>query len=204
MRGWGRSYWILGIGLMLAGEVQAVFTFGSLTSRRMITMQVGSSLAGTINNVTFDVNNSLVSPSPAAVTGVPSNTAGTPVTSPANGVLVSMTAQIPTVSASSWTQVVLTVNSAAGLVCVGGSGCGSTIIPFSSVSWVSHNQDTTYPGLDIQNGAFNGSASQTLTNFYLTGASVTMQNVLVFQYANATLYPAGQYSGRVTFTASMP
>lgn len=204
MRAWGRSCWMLGLGLMLVGEAQAVFTFGSLTTRRIITMQVGSSLPGTINNVTFDVNNSLVSPSPTAVTGVPGTTAGTPATSPANGVLVSMTAQIPSVSAAGWTRVLLTVDSAAGLVCTGGSGCGSTIIPFSSVSWVSHNQDTTYPGLDIQNGAFNGSASQTLTSFYVTGASVTMQNVLVFQYANSTLYPAGQYSGRVTFTASMP
>lgn len=204
LRGWKRLPWFLLIGLLLVKDAGAVFTFGSLTTRRIITMQVGSANSGTINSVTFDVNNSAVNPSPVGVTGVPSNTPGTLATSPANGVLVSMTAQIPTVSSNSWTNVVLTVNSSAGLMCVGGSGCGSTIIPFSTVSWTSYNKDTTYPGLDIQDGAFTGSASQTLTNFYVAGGSVTMQNVLVFQYANTTLYPAGQYNGRVTFTASMP
>ena len=31
---------------------------------------------------------------------------------------------------------------------------------------------------------------------------MTMNNVLVFRYANTTLYPSGRYLGRVTFTAT--
>lgn len=206
---WRGRVWLRLLGgitllCLLAPDVFAVFTWGSLTTRRIITMQVGSATPGSVNSVTFDVSNSAVSPSPVAITGTPSNTPGTPATSPSNGVYVRMTAQIPTVSANSWTSVVLTVDSSAGLACVGGSGCGSTIIPSNTISWTSYDKDTTYAGLDIQDGAFNGSASQTLTNFYVAGGSLTMSNVLVFQYANSTLYPAGQYRGRVTYTASMP
>lgn len=185
--------------LLMTSDVWAVFTFSPLTTKRSITMQVGSSLYGTVNSVNFTVNNTAVSPNPAPVTGVPSTTASTAATSPTGGTLVSLTAKMP-----GTTLVTLNVDSAAGLACVGGSGCGSTIIPFNTISWTSYNHDTTYPTFDIQDGTFNGSSSQNLTAYYVSGASVTMSNVLIFQYSNATLYPAGQYSGRVTFTASMP
>ena len=97
----------------------------------------------------------------------------------------------------------MTVDSTAGLVCVGGSGCGTTIVPFDSVSWISNNKQAgPNAGLDIQNGSFNGSANQSLVNLVLS-PSVTLSNVLVFQYNNSTLYPAGQYRGRVIYTASV-
>jgi len=38
----------------------------------------------------------------------------------------------------------------------------------------------------------------------VTGGSIQMSNVLQFSYANSTLYPAGQYTGRVTYTAVIP
>lgn len=194
---------ILVLLFLSAQNASAVFVFGNLTNARSITLQVGSSNQGTVNTVSFDVSNSAVSPSPTAITGVPDNAPGTPSTSPTNGVYISMYAGIPRFYSTS-VHVVLTVDSAAGLSCVSGSGCGSTIIPFSSISWTSYDKDTTYPGLDIQDGTFTGSASQTLTDFYVTGGSLTMSNVLVFRYANSTLYPSGQYSGRVTYTASIP
>lgn len=196
-RAWGRVAVSL-LLLVLIPDASAVFTFSPLTARRSITMQVGSSVAGTINSVNFDVNNANISPNPLPVIGVPSTTASTAATSPAGGVLVSLTAQMP-----GTTLVTLNVDSAAGLSCTG-SGCGSTIIPFNTISWTAYNHDTTYPTFDIQNGTFSGSSSQSLTSYYVSGGGVTMSNVLVFQYANTTLYPAGQYNGRVTFTASMP
>jgi hypothetical protein len=183
----------------LASDAKAVFTFSDLTTKRSITMQVGSSQYGTINSVNFTVNNTAVSPNPVPVTGVPSTTASTAATSPAGGTLVSLTAKMP-----GTTLVLLNVDSAAGLSCVGGSGCGTTIIPFNTISWTSYNHDPTYPAFDIQDGTFNGSSSQNLTAYYVSGGSVSMSNVLIFQYANTMLYPAGQYTGRVTFTASMP
>lgn len=201
-----RMYWRAGplllVSFLLASDASAVFVWGDLTTRRIITMQVGSSLFDTINTVTFDVTGNNVRPNPLPVTGVPDNPPSTAPVTPSNGVKVSVNAQIPLVSANSYTRVTLTVDSSTGLTCT--SGCGSTIIPFSTISWTSYNKDTTYPGLDIQDGVFTGSASQTLAAFQITGGSITMTNVLVFQYANATLYPAGQYSGRVTYTASMP
>ena len=90
--------------------------------------------------------------------------------------------------------------------CVSG-GCGSTIIPFSTVSWVSNNlQGGANAGLDIQSGSFNDSAAQGLVALTVPAGSdsVTIRNVLVFTYSNATLYPSGTYSGRVTFTATVP
>ncbi len=173
--------------LVLIPEVGAVFTFSPLvTTPRRITLQVGSSSG--IDQVTFDVNNAVISPSPVAVAA---NGAAT---------LVKLTAEIRLSS----TQVKLSVDSSAALACVSGSGCGSTLIPFSTISWVSGNHDTVYPGFDIQDGTFNGSASQLLTNYYVSGGSITMSNTLSFTYANTTVYPAGRYEGRVTFTASMP
>lgn len=183
----------------VVADAHAVFTFTAFGTPRRIIMQVGSANT-TVNNVTFNVNNATLFLNQTPVTGTPGN--GTPATTPANGTEIRVTTRIPTNTAG--VQVVLSVDSSAGLTCVGGSGCGATVIPFSTVSWTSYNHDTTYPTFDIQDGTFNGSATQQLTNFVVTGASITMSNVLIFQYDNATLYPFGQYTGRVTYTASMP
>lgn len=178
-------------------EAGAVFIFTPLGSPRQIILQMGSA-NNTVNSVNFNVAGASLSPGLVPVTGVPGN--GSPATTPANGTEIRVTTRIP----NSNTQVTLTVDSPAGLSCVGGSGCGATVIPFSTVSWTSYNQDASYPGFDIQDGTFSGTAGQTLTNFLVNGVSVTMSNVLIFQYSNATLYPAGQYTGRVTYTATIP
>jgi hypothetical protein len=183
--------------LCSVSQAWAVITILPTGSPRQLIMRVGSA-DNTVNKVTFDVLNANVSPSPTPVVGVPGS--GAPATSPAGGVEVFM----QTRNAATATTMFLNVDSSAGLSCIAGSGCGSTIIPFNTISWVSYNQDTTYPGLDIQNGSFNGSSSQQLIGVTATGVSVRFSNVLVFTYNNATLYPAGQYLGRVTYTGSMP
>lgn len=181
---------------LLVGQAHALITLLPTGSPRSITMRVGSAIAGDINTVTFDVQNANVSPTPTAVTGVPS--AGSSSTPGRVTILVQTT------NSATRTVLNVTANSAAGLSCVSGSGCGSTIIPFSTISWVSYNLDTTYPGLDFQSGAFDGTTTQSLIGVAMTGTSVRIQNELVFSYNNTTLYPAGQYRGRVAYTASMP
>ncbi|MGC4396747.1 hypothetical protein [Hydrogenophaga sp. T2] len=186
------------------GPAQAVFTFFPLDVPRTILLQVGASGA-TVNTVGFNVTGAQISPSPTPVSGVPD--ALTPGTSPAGGVRVRMRGQW----GSGNQNLVLTVNSAAGLACVPGSGCGSTMIPFTTVGWIAHDKDSNAAS-DIQSGSFSGSASQTLVSVLCCGPgsafgssyrSVEIANTLVFTYSNATLYPAGRYRGTVTFTATL-
>ena len=193
------SRFVLGFVLVLgvAPQAWALITLLPTGSPRQLIMRVGSADT-TVNKVVFDVLNTNVSPSPAPVVGVPGS--GAPATSPAGGVEV----MLQTRNSASATTMFLNVNSSAGLSCIGGSGCGTTVIPFNTISWVSHNLDTTYPGLDIQSGRFSGATAQQLIGVRATGVSVRFSNVLIFTYDNATLYPAGQYLGRVTYTGSMP
>lgn len=168
---------------------------------RRVTMRIGSHLLGTISKVTFDVTGANVSPTPTPVVGVP--TAGASVGgAPANSVRISVS--------NRWTdfagqRVIVTVDSSGGLVCTAGP-CGATTIPMSKISWTSSNLATgTYAGQDFASGSFTGSATQTLLDF--TGPvsrSFNVTNDWVFTYANDTLYPAGVYQKRVTFTATMP
>ena len=183
----------------------AVFLDTPIGNNRKITMRVGS--ANMVNNVvTFNVANANVGPNPTPVTGVPSAGANPPP-SPAqtNGVEVNAAAVFTNTNGNT---VTVTVNSSVALQCVTSSGCGSTTIPFSSIKWTSYNLDTFYGGgSDIQSGSFTGSALQQLSKVTWTGGSnangsTTLRNVLVFEYDNATLYPAGQYTGTVTFTAT--
>lgn len=211
--GWWRVG-LVAVLMLFVRETSAVFVFTDNLGNNqphVITMTVGSPVTGVVNKVTFDVTGSNVSSSGTPITG----TTDAPLTSVANGVEIIVATQSPKVvgnGGSNGTTVTLAVNASAGFPCVAGSGCGATIIPASSVSWVSYNKElNSLVGQDIQDGAFTGSASQTLAQFR-TGTpgngnsnkgSATMSNILVFTYNNAALYPAGQYSGRVTFTASI-
>lgn len=185
------------LALLLGVDAGAVITSLPTGSPRQITMRVGSADA-TVNSVTFDVNNASLFLNPTPVQGVPGN--GIPATSPTGGTEV----YLLTRNESGTVKMNLTVSSAAGLSCVAGSGCGSTVIPFNTVSWTSYNHAAPYATLDIQNGTFDGSASQPLALRTLTNTSIAMSNVLIFQYDNATFYPAGQYTGRVVYTATLP
>lgn len=86
----------------------------------------------------------------------------------------------------------VTMNSAAGLR----NGNGDTM-PFSEISW------TTRDG-DIPGGQFNGSANQLLQQYDLRGRARTgVVDYLTFSYLNTAVYPAGNYTGRVTYTVTV-
>jgi len=185
-------------------EAGAVFIQTPLGSPPFISVRVGSNNT-TVNRVDFTVTGANIMPNPTAVTGVPGN--GAPTTSPAGGVEIEVVTRNQNAVFAQRTMT-LTVDSSTGLACVAGTGCGSTIIPFTTIGWTSYNLQTgNNAGQDIQTGTFDGTASQQLATYTTVilfgfGSSVTMNNVLVFRYDNATLYPSGRYLGRVTFTAT--
>jgi hypothetical protein len=198
---WFRSIARWAVLLLAAGTMLpagAVITYFSGSGQRSISLRVGSNNTS-VNCVTFNVTGTNVAPNATPVTGTPG--CGAPATTPSGGIEFSLTANRRSTSGD---VVHLTVDSSAGMSCTGG-GCGSTIVPFTTVSWTSQNRDGSM--LDIPNGSFTGGASQTILNIANGQGgtdSVTVTNVLIFSYGNATLYPAGSYSGRVTFTATVP
>ncbi len=187
----------LGCGLLaslcLAGEASAVFTYvpNFLVWQRQVTLRVGTNTAGVIDNVVFDVSGA------AAGGGTVASTTG--------GIYVQVTVRKPSTGNPARAQS-LTVDSSAGLACVTGSGCGATVIPFNTISWVSVVQESgTYADWDIPSGTFTGDATQTLYSNNVDPAIVGVMestNTLTFSYANTTVYPSGNYTGRVVFTAA--
>ncbi len=181
---------------------RAVVTYFNANGARSITLRVGSNNT-TVNTVTFDVLNANIAPTPAPVQGVPGN--GAPATSPPNGVQVLLQTNR---RGNSPDVVKLLVNSSAGMACQTGVCTSSPLtIPFSTVSWTSYETGGGAFSAGIASGSFNGSAAQTLYSGTVptaSGNSVIVSNILVFQYANTTVYPSGTYRGRVTYTASVP
>ena len=171
-----------------AADAGAVFINFDLNSPFQLRLRVGST-GNTVDTVSFPaISGANISPAPSAVTY-------------ASLVDVEVSLQRPAINFPN--NVVLTVNSTAGMACVAGSGCGSTIIPFTDVCWVSTNK--VAGGGDIQDGCFTGSATQPLASFgWVLFSSRRMYNTLRFTYANARVYPAGQYRGTVTYTATVP
>lgn len=75
---------------------------------------------------------------------------------------------------------------------------GTNSIPFSQISWVmSGNGDTTF---QFPNGSFTGGA-QTLATF---PANTWKEQCMTFTYANTVVPAAGTYSGRATYTLTLP
>ena len=185
----------ISVGLLAAlcfiPEAGAVFTYSNVNvSRRSITLRVGTATAGTIDNVTFDVTGPNVGAGPTAST--------TP------SVFVQVIVSKPTTSNPERAQS-LTVDSSQGMTCVAGSGCGSTVIPFTEISWVSTVQETgTYANWDVPSGTFNGGLQTLYSNTVNVAfeGTMTVTNTLAFTYANTTIYPSGKYTGRVIFTAA--
>ena len=177
-------------------------TFLNTGGGRSITLQVGSANAA-VNTVTFDVQNAAIAPSAAPVTGVAGG--GAPPTAPTGGISIVLTTNrrgnAPDV-------VKLVANSAAGMQCISGVCIASPLtIPFSTVSWTSFELNGGGFAAGIPSGSFTGAASQTLYSVTVpasAGNGVRVSNVLVFSYDDATLFPSGTYSGRVTYTALVP
>jgi hypothetical protein len=75
---------------------------------------------------------------------------------------------------------------------------GTDTIPFSQISWTSTaNGDST---ADIPAGTFVG-GTQLLANF---ARNTFVENCFTYSYANATVPPAGTYTGVAVFTLSVP
>lgn len=90
---------------------------------------------------------------------------------------------------------VWTVDSSQPLTCATPVTCGGTTIPMTKFRW------TVSGGNEIVSGAFNGSSNQTLLSF---PNSRYVYVYKTFYYANDEIVPAGQYTGRVVYTVSMP
>jgi hypothetical protein len=87
---------------------------------------------------------------------------------------------------------VLTVTSPANLT------SGSNTIPFSEISWTSTANGNTTP--DVAAGTFNG-GTVTLANI---AAGTWVEDCHTFTYANSAVRAAGTYTGRATYSLSLP
>jgi hypothetical protein len=189
------------LGLAAAWPAHGLLLTFNGGGQRSITLRVGSNNT-TVNNVSFDVLNAAVAPTPVPVTGTAGN--GVPLTTPAGGVPFVITTNRRGGGAD---VIRLTASSATGLSCVSGVCLGGAVtIPFNTISWISYELAGAGFVSGIPSGSFNGSAAQTLFSYTIpAGAdSMSASNVLVFTYANSALYPAGSYTGQVTYTLTVP
>ncbi|HSW16324.1 MAG TPA: hypothetical protein VLJ86_03800 [Ramlibacter sp.] len=181
----------------VAPDAGAVFTSAYVSGSYSMTVQVGS--AAVIDQVDFNVTGNNAGLTPAPVTGTNTSTG-------ASGVTIRVTPNRPLTAFESH-PVTVTVDSSIALSCTTPANCGSTAIPFSTISWTSTDATSPNQG-DIQSGTFSGSATQQIARYeaatgFLDAATRFMSNTRNFQYANSTVYPAGQYRGTVRFTATM-
>jgi hypothetical protein len=206
---WHNARWRLGIALLLfigsayPLSANAVLTWGSLGTRQSIALQVGSSTTGNVNSVNFDVANALVTPNNTSVQGTPSS--DTPSTTPTEGVPIIFSATLTSRAATNYVNVKVTATTPAGLTCVAGSGCGSTVVPFNTISWVAYGNgtDSNSQVVDVKSGTFGNNGTQNLSYAGYQGGSPSVSNTLIFNYNASTIYPAGRYTGRVTYTATI-
>lgn len=71
---------------------------------------------------------------------------------------------------------------------------GASTLPFSHISW------TTSDG-SIPAGTFSGAAGQLIVSF---PTNFQLYNNHTFRYANTQVLQPGTYSGRITYTVTMP
>ena len=206
---WHNARWRLGIALLLLSmggyslSAHAILTWGSISSPQAISLQVGSTTTGNVNSVNFDVSNALVAPNNTSVQGTPSS--DTPSTSPTGGVPIIFSATMTSRASSNFVDVKVTATTPVVLTCVSGSGCGSTVIPFNTISWMAYGNgtDSNSQVADVKSGTFVNNGTQNLSYAGYKGSSPTVSNNLIFNYNASTIYPAGRYTGRVTYTATI-
>lgn len=171
-----------------------------LSSTRSLSLQVGKPTG--VDNVRFDVGgvvgNSQAYAAPVSGSGLPmfpSNQSG--------GILFRVFMQLPLDAVLTRQQVITTVSNPAYLVCIE-ANCAGYAIPFQSIAWTVAPA-STFSG-DIQDGTFvSGGGTHTLINYSAAfGSTVEFKSTLNFSYANTTIYPAGTYTGTVTYTTSLP
>lgn len=203
-REWRHACAALLAGAGMAGPADAVILQVTTTGDYAIALQVGQATG--VSVVSFSVPGASVGQSTLPVAGTPAiDVSVTPVRPDS---LLDTTPR----------PVKLTVNSSTQLACQSGSGCGTATIPFSKISWTASANSAAASG-DIQSGQFSGSTAQQISAFNANAGTAllciriipvlcpitnTMSATrMTFSYANDTIYPAGIYTGRVIFTASM-
>ena len=197
--------WLLAGWFCAPAQAVVTFSYPLFGSTRAIQLQVGS--AAGIDTVVFNVGNATTGNSLAYAAPVSGNLSS--ISPVSGGVAFRMVMQVPwlTVGQQSMTT---TVTSPASLNCTGGN-CATYSIPFSTISWtVSPTPSGVNATSDLQGGIFpNGGGTQTVQSMgvssgVLTGTTADVSATMNFSYSNTTAYPAGTYTGTVTYTASMP
>ena len=197
----GRAVGVYLIAMLAQADVDAVVTFTNTsvnTNGRQVILRVGST-GPTIDTVEFNV------------TGSKAYTA-TPTVASSGGVLVELTGKLDYSSnffGSNPDDLYLRVTSPADLTCLTPATCGAQTIPFTTIGWTANLASAD----DIAAGSFTGAADQELfhtasggSSFFFFGSGndgeYKLTNTLTFSFtppANV-IYPAGSYTGRVTFT----
>lgn len=178
-------------------EVAAVFTnigdIGYLQPQHSVRLRVGSP-SGIVDSVGFTIPGDSVGSGKSIVQDI------SPV---ALAALVQVEIQARTMNPGDRTAL-LTVTTPPGLC--HSSGCAVAIVPMTEIAWTSLDVQTR--GADgntaqggIESGVFVASTTTTLLTFPSGQRAISY---LQFRFLNTTLFPAGTYSGRVMFTASMP
>jgi hypothetical protein len=202
---WLRAIALGLFALCVTTQASAVITVtGGYTGVRTITMRVGTATSGVIDVVQFNLANTPAGNAQTFAASVNGN--GVPLLASSGAVTIAINMRTPVALGTQAFST--TVTSPASLTCVSG-GCGAATIPFSTISWTS----TTVTGasnylFDIQNGAFIPGTTQSLSTFApgVTsiggGGDVNWANTMTFSYTSAIAYPAGNYTGRVVYTAT--
>lgn len=142
-----------------------------------VNVPIGSLGNGTAQNMT---SNSSVALSPLD---------GYAVCNPPNQVYIGGWVRVPGTTGNA----VLSVTNPINLI----NSSGDTI-PFSTISWQSTANGNPYA--HIASGNFNAGTT-VLAN---VAANTWVENCFSFSYNNLNIYPAGTYTGRATYTLSLP
>ncbi len=188
------------MGLLgLVSEAGAVITVvAGYVGTRTLTLSVGTPVTGTIDTVQFNVGGGTVGNSLPTAANPIVNGNGTAISAAGGGVAIRVFFQTPAATVPDTLQV--TVTAPAALTCPVGN-CVGTTIPFSSISW----NITTTSALDFQPGTFVNGGTLTIEGpgTLNVAGTVNITNTLLFRYANTTAFPAGNYTGTVTYTATL-
>jgi hypothetical protein len=152
----------------------AVITFEGPGAPAEVRIRVGA--AAGITTVTHNV--------PATNVGD-----GTPVAGSPNSILIEASARRAGFWAALFTNFIVSVDSSIPL------SNGTDTIPFTNISWTAQDED-------IPSGQFTGTPAQIILN--PTRAIWRVSDRHTFFYNNTQIVPSGTYTGRVTYTVSVP
>jgi len=114
---------------------------------------------------------------------------GTPVVGTPNSILIEASARRAGLFSAFSTTFIVSVDSSTPL------SNGTDTIPFTSISWTAQDED-------IPSGNFTGSPAQVILP--PTRAFWLVRDWHTFYYDNTQIVPYGTYTGRVTYTVSVP